>query len=266
MWSNRFERWRFSPQLFPSGSVKTRDTGVSHEVSYCSHVCGVRRSFNGLVKHRLWTVSSAMAAVSAVWVAVLSLLPTARCAVTHGRSAGEPVFVDEPRAASFLSRSLLYNNWDFELVVSGNLERECLEELCSYEEAREIYEDDLKTQAFWKDYVNSQENTPRVDVSGLVAGIMAIVVSAVIATVLGIYFCSKKKNRRRPVHAPVRMAGDGRPGPEVVPLTNITAPPLPSYNDALNRSGMHDAPPPPYSGGAPSEPADPGDPGDPRDP
>lgn len=33
---------------------------------------------------------------------------------------------------------------------------------------------------------------PRVDVSGLVAGILAVVVSAVIATVLGIY-CYKAK-------------------------------------------------------------------------
>ncbi|KAM6905403.1 transmembrane gamma-carboxyglutamic acid protein 2 [Xenentodon cancila] len=201
-----------------------------------------------------------MAAVSAVWVAVLSLLQTAHCSVISRRSAGEPVFVDEPWAASFLSRSLLYNSWDFELIVADNLERECMEELCSYEEAREYYEDDLKTQAFWKDYVNSQEHTPRLDVSGLVAGILAIVVSGIIVTVLGIYFYkSKKKNERRLVHAPMRMAGDGRPAPEVVPLTNITAPPLPSYNEALNHSGMHDAAPPPYSGGTPSEPADPGD-------
>lgn len=59
--------------------------------------------------------------------------------------AGEPVLVDEQSASSFLSRSLLYNHWDFELVVPGNLERECLEEKCSYEEAREVFEDDAKT-------------------------------------------------------------------------------------------------------------------------
>ncbi len=35
---------------------------------------------------------------------------------------------------------------------------------------------------------------PRVDVSGLVAGILALLVSAVIATVLGIY-CYKAKNK-----------------------------------------------------------------------
>lgn len=55
------------------------------------------------------------------------------------------VLVDEESASSFLSRSLLYNSWDLELVVPDNLERECIEELCSYEEAREIFEDNTQT-------------------------------------------------------------------------------------------------------------------------
>lgn len=59
--------------------------------------------------------------------------------------AGDPVVVDKHSAASFLSRTLLYNHMDFELVVPGNLERECIEEKCNYEEAREVFEDDAKT-------------------------------------------------------------------------------------------------------------------------
>uniref|UniRef100_A0A3B4V288 Proline rich Gla (G-carboxyglutamic acid) 2 n=1 Tax=Seriola dumerili TaxID=41447 RepID=A0A3B4V288_SERDU len=187
-----------------------------------------------------------MAVLSAIWIPVLSLV-NGLC------PAGEPVLLDEQSATSFLSRSLLYNSWDFELLVSDSLERECMEEMCSREEAREVFEDDAQTEKFWTNYVNSQEYAPRVDVSGLVAGILAVLVSAVIATVLGIY-CYKAKQK-----APVRMAIDGRPAPEMVPLSGITVPGLPSYNEALNRSGQHDAPPPPYSGGAPSEPADPGD-------
>ncbi|XP_041857551.1 transmembrane gamma-carboxyglutamic acid protein 2 [Melanotaenia boesemani] len=207
----------------------------------------------GLVPAR-WGVGQM--SLAAVCFAVIQL-QTVLGSVTHRRAAGGPVFVDGQSAASFLSRSLLYNSWDFELVVPGNLERECYEEQCNYEEAREVFEDDQKTQAFWTDYVNKHESTPKVDVSGLVAGILAIVVTAVIATVLGVYcYKNKNKDRRR---APVRMAGDGLPAPEVVPLAEISAPPLPSYNDALTRSGQHDAPPPPYSGGAQSEPADPGD-------
>lgn len=55
------------------------------------------------------------------------------------------MLVDEQTAASFLSRSLLYNSWDFELVVADDLERECVEEKCSYEEAREVFEDNTQT-------------------------------------------------------------------------------------------------------------------------
>lgn len=59
--------------------------------------------------------------------------------------AGDPVLVDGQAANSFLSRSLLYNSWDFEIVVTDNLERECVEEMCSYEEAREVFEDKVQT-------------------------------------------------------------------------------------------------------------------------
>ncbi|XP_077412202.1 transmembrane gamma-carboxyglutamic acid protein 2 [Vanacampus margaritifer] len=193
-------------------------------------------------------------AASVVWIPVLVFLQLAYCSLTYRHAKGNPLLVDEESANAFLSRTLLYNSWDFELVVPDNLERECQEEMCTYEEAREVFEDDIQTEVFWNDYVESHGHAPRVDVSGLVAGILAILVCAVIATVLGFYFYkAKNKGGRRPV----QMVQDGRPAPEMVPLA--TAPGLPSYSEALNRSGMHDAPPPPYSGGAPSEPADPGD-------
>ncbi|KAK1891108.1 Transmembrane gamma-carboxyglutamic acid protein 4 [Dissostichus eleginoides] len=51
-----------------------------------------------------------------------------------------PVFVDEGNANSFLGRHLLFNRFDFEIFVPGDLERECKEEDCNYEEAREIFE------------------------------------------------------------------------------------------------------------------------------
>lgn len=51
-----------------------------------------------------------------------------------------PVFVDEGEANSFLGRHLMFNRFDFEIFVPGNLERECYEEVCNYEEAREVFE------------------------------------------------------------------------------------------------------------------------------
>lgn len=48
------------------------------------------------------------------------------------------VFVSRPEASVFLHRSRRAN-FLFEELKRGNLERECLEEKCSYEEAREIF-------------------------------------------------------------------------------------------------------------------------------
>ncbi|XP_072298187.1 transmembrane gamma-carboxyglutamic acid protein 2 [Eucyclogobius newberryi] len=186
-----------------------------------------------------------------LWTA-LGLLQCACCSVLHRRASGV-LSLDPQEASSFLSRSLLYNSWDFELLVADDLQRECVEELCSYEEAREIFEDPVQTDVFWQTY--STGDAPKVDVSGLVAGIVALLVSAVIATVLGVY-CYKARHKSRASRAPVRLAGDGCPAAEMVPLAGISGPTLPSYNEALTRSGQHDAPPPPYSGGAPSEPGE----------
>lgn len=48
--------------------------------------------------------------------------------------------MQEEQANAFLGRHLLANRFDFELFTPGNLERECFEEVCSYEEAREVFE------------------------------------------------------------------------------------------------------------------------------
>ncbi|XP_076000371.1 transmembrane gamma-carboxyglutamic acid protein 2 [Genypterus blacodes] len=196
-----------------------------------------------------------MAAFLQVCLGGLLLLQLANCSVPYRHSPGGPVLLKQQAASSFLSRSLLYNSWDFELVVTDSLERECKEEVCSYEEAREVFEDITQTDLFWASYISSHASTSRLDVSGLVAGILALLVCAVIATVLGIYCYRAKKKSGRSPGAPVRMVADGCPAPETVPLA-IVAPGLPSYNEAIHRSGQHDAPPPPYSGGAPSEPAE----------
>lgn len=78
--------------------------------------------------------------------------------------AGDPVFLDGQSALSFMSRSLLYNHWDFELVVSGDLERECQEEVCNYEEARECFENDDLTVRLLRVYLHVM---PEMNSSGL---------------------------------------------------------------------------------------------------
>ena len=52
--------------------------------------------------------------------------------------------IDEKEANNFLTRKLLANSvFHFEEAQQGNLERECYEEQCSYEEAREVFETDV---------------------------------------------------------------------------------------------------------------------------
>lgn len=61
---------------------------------------------------------------------------------------GPEVFLDSPEAQSFLGshrRIPRANHWDLELFTPGNLERECYEEKCSWEEAREYFEDNTQT-------------------------------------------------------------------------------------------------------------------------
>ncbi|XP_006718376.4 transmembrane gamma-carboxyglutamic acid protein 4 isoform X1 [Homo sapiens] len=90
---------------------------------------------------------------------LLSQLPTVTLGFPHcargpkaSKHAGEEVFTSKEEANFFIHRRLLYNRFDLELFTPGNLERECNEELCNYEEAREIFVDEDKTIAFWQEY------------------------------------------------------------------------------------------------------------------
>ncbi|XP_058475601.1 coagulation factor VII [Solea solea] len=65
--------------------------------------------------------------------------------------ADETVFVSRPQAAAYLHRSRRAN-FLFEELKTGNLERECLEEKCSYEEAKEILSLPQQLEAFWRTY------------------------------------------------------------------------------------------------------------------
>ncbi|XP_076800340.1 coagulation factor IX-like isoform X1 [Clavelina lepadiformis] len=60
------------------------------------------------------------------------------------------VFVSKQEASQYLSRSKRANNGFLEEWQQGNIERECVEEQCTYEEAREAFENDVATAAFWK--------------------------------------------------------------------------------------------------------------------
>ncbi|XP_020654675.3 prothrombin [Pogona vitticeps] len=64
----------------------------------------------------------------------------------------DKVFLEQKQALSMLKRTRRANKGLLEEVRKGNLERECLEEICSYEEAREALESDVQTDLFWSQY------------------------------------------------------------------------------------------------------------------
>ncbi|XP_068586770.1 coagulation factor VII [Cebidichthys violaceus] len=64
---------------------------------------------------------------------------------------GGDVFVSRPEASVFLHRTRRAN-FLFEELRRGNLERECQEEKCSYEEAKEIFALPQQLEAFWRLY------------------------------------------------------------------------------------------------------------------
>ncbi|XP_044077859.1 coagulation factor IXb [Siniperca chuatsi] len=71
------------------------------------------------------------------------------------------VFVSQQVAHTVLIRQRRYNSGHLEEVLyKDNLERECKEELCSIEEAREVFEDDEKTMEFWAGYIDGDQCEP----------------------------------------------------------------------------------------------------------
>ncbi|XP_054479738.1 prothrombin [Anoplopoma fimbria] len=67
----------------------------------------------------------------------------------------DQVFLHSQRANQLLVRSRRANQM-FEELKSGNLERECVEEICDHEEAREVFEQTDKTETFWTKYVDCE--------------------------------------------------------------------------------------------------------------
>ncbi|XP_061688427.1 coagulation factor VII-like [Syngnathoides biaculeatus] len=72
------------------------------------------------------------------------------------------VFLDPDEARNVLVRTRRFNSGWLEELQKGDLKRECLEEKCTYEEAREVFEHQVATDEFWKTYniPDSCESSP----------------------------------------------------------------------------------------------------------
>ncbi|XP_053576286.1 prothrombin [Bombina bombina] len=81
------------------------------------------------------------------------------------------VFLTSQQAKSVLSRPRRANS-ALEELRKGNMERECIEEICNYEEAREIKENPAETDLFWATYraCDPWEKKPRQQLEQCIKG------------------------------------------------------------------------------------------------
>ncbi|XP_075808920.1 transmembrane gamma-carboxyglutamic acid protein 2 [Microtus pennsylvanicus] len=162
------------------------------------------------------------------------------------------IFLNPPEAQSFLvghRRVPRANHWDLELLTPGNLERECHEERCSWEEAREYFEDNTLTERYWERYTyNGKGGRGRVDVAGLAVGLTSGILLIVLAGLGAFWYLHYRRQRRpRVQESSQQETGLISPLTPPTPLFPPLPPGLPTYEQALAASGVHDAPPPPYS-------------------
>ncbi|NXS00430.1 TMG4 protein, partial [Oxylabes madagascariensis] len=176
------------------------------------------------------------------------------------------VFTSAREANLFIGRHLLNNRFDFEAFTPDNLERECYEELCSYEEAREIFEDPDKTLGRWKEhkvkitdvFSPGDEALQKINVTGLLISLVAAGVLLVIIALIIFYCCKSRCKSRQPPGYLDYVRGRRRNSANVfrrheefslnpLPLRADDSG-LPTYEQAVTSDGQHSMPPPPYPG------------------
>ncbi|XP_034033811.1 transmembrane gamma-carboxyglutamic acid protein 3 [Thalassophryne amazonica] len=128
----------------------------------------------------------------------------AALAFLNGRDANS-VLRRFPRANGFL-----------EELRQGNIERECGEESCSFEEANEVFENKEKTMEFWKTrnvYTvnsNTEGRSERADTVYMVVPLLGVALLIIIALFL-LWRCQlQKATRRRPAYTQNRYLANTR--------------------------------------------------------
>uniref|UniRef100_A0A8C8E8I8 Proline rich and Gla domain 3 n=1 Tax=Otus sunia TaxID=257818 RepID=A0A8C8E8I8_9STRI len=134
------------------------------------------------------------------------------------------VFLGARNAHSVLKRFPRANGF-LEEIRQGTIERECIEEVCSYEEVKEVFENKEKTMEFWKGYTNSVysvkdpgHSTERSDAMYVVVPLLGVALLIVIALFI-IWRCQlQKATRHRPSYAQNRYLASrtGRSLPRVM--------------------------------------------------
>ncbi|XP_077968616.1 hepatocyte growth factor receptor-like [Styela clava] len=108
---------------------------------------------------------------------------------------GQHLDLTREEANSFLSRKLKANTaLHFEETKQGNLERECYEEVCSHEEAREVFEfDTIGLNKFWAQYTGQSDEASQDNIVGVIIGIMFGVLGFIILVIVLFVLWKKRK-------------------------------------------------------------------------
>nr|XP_060612152.1 transmembrane gamma-carboxyglutamic acid protein 3 [Anolis sagrei ordinatus] len=133
-------------------------------------------------------------------------------------------FLAAQKAHSLLRRRLPRANAFLEEFRQGTLERECLEEICSFEEVKEVFENKEKTMEFWRGYAfsvkdpGSTEGSGRSDAMYVAVPLLGVALLIVIGLFI-IWRCQlQKATRHRPSYAQSRYLASrgGRGLPRVM--------------------------------------------------
>nr|XP_023666466.1 coagulation factor X-like isoform X1 [Paramormyrops kingsleyae]XP_023666467.1 coagulation factor X-like isoform X1 [Paramormyrops kingsleyae] len=76
---------------------------------------------------------------------------------TEAGPESSQVFLNRQEALAVISRHKRANQNNEENQMPPNLERECVEEVCQYEEAREVFQDTYRTDIFWSVYIDGDQ-------------------------------------------------------------------------------------------------------------
>ncbi|XP_071317591.1 transmembrane gamma-carboxyglutamic acid protein 3 [Trachinotus anak] len=124
-------------------------------------------------------------------------------------------FLDGKDAHSVLKRFPRANGY-LEELRQGNIERECGEESCSFEEANEVFENKERTMEFWKTrsaYTvtsNSEGRSERADTVYMVVPLLGVALLIIIGLFL-LWRCQlQKATRRRPPYTQNRYLANNR--------------------------------------------------------
>uniref|UniRef100_A0A7N4NW28 Uncharacterized protein n=1 Tax=Sarcophilus harrisii TaxID=9305 RepID=A0A7N4NW28_SARHA len=160
------------------------------------------------------------------------------------------VFLGAPRAQNFWGagqdprRFPRANHWDLELLTPGNLERECVEEPMFLGRGEDPADPWRIRYLSRPPRLSFPTGHGRVDVAALTVGLGTGLLVLLLAA-LGTFWYLQR--RRQLARNPGSSPQSAFLVIEDLPLTPLPPPPgLPTYEQALAASGVHDAPPPPY--------------------